>query len=67
MDFNKIEDELVQQRSTVEKVTDKGGELLEERVGHASEIDKGEKELASFLDKRAQAETAAPEPHADPA
>jgi antitoxin protein of toxin-antitoxin system len=56
MDFNKIEDELVQQRSTVEKVVDKGGETVEQRVGHKSEIDKGEQEVASFLDKRAQQE-----------
>jgi hypothetical protein len=54
MNFDKIEDELVQQRSTVEKVVDKGGETLEQRVGHKSEIDKGEQALASFLDKRAQ-------------
>ncbi len=56
MDFNKIEEELVQQRSTVEKVVDKGGDTLAQRVGHKSEIDKGEQELASLLDKRAQQE-----------
>ena len=56
MDFKKIEDELVQQRSTVEKVVDKGGDTVAQRVGHKSEIDKGEQELASFLDKRAQQE-----------
>ena len=57
MDFAKIEEELVEQRSTVEKVADKGGELLEGRVGHASEIDKGEQELSSFLDKKAKSQT----------
>ena len=56
MDFGKIEQELVDQRATVEKVVDKGGEALEGRVGHKSEIDKGEQELASFLDKRAAQE-----------
>ena len=53
MDFGKIEQELVEQRATVEKVVDKGGETLAGRIGHESEIDKGEQELASFLDKRA--------------
>jgi hypothetical protein len=53
MDFGKMENELVEQRATVEKVVDKGGETLEGRVGHKSEIDQGEQQLASFLDKRA--------------
>ncbi len=56
MDFGKIEQELVDQRATVEKVADKGGETLEQRVGHKSEIDKGEQELVSFLDQRAAAD-----------
>jgi len=53
MDFSKIEHELVEQRATVEKVVDKGGETLAGRVGHQSEIDKGEQQLDSFLDKQA--------------
>ena len=53
MDFGKIEEELVEQRSTVEKVVDEGGKTLEGRVGHASEIDKGEQEVASLLNKQA--------------
>lgn len=57
MDFAKIEQELVDQRATVEKVVDQGGQKLEERVGHKSEIDKGEQELASFLDQRAAGES----------
>jgi hypothetical protein len=56
MDFGKIEEELVAQRATVDKVVDKGGETLEQRVGHKSEIEKGEQELSSFLDKRAAAD-----------
>jgi hypothetical protein len=56
MDFSKIEEELVDQRATVDKVVDKGGETLEQRVGHKSEIEKGEQELSSFLDKRAAAD-----------
>ena len=54
MDFGSIEQELVDQRATVEKVVDAAGETLAQRVGHQSEIDKGEQELASLLDKQAQ-------------
>jgi hypothetical protein len=57
MDFGDIEKELVERRSTVEKLAAKGGELLEGRVGHANEIDKGEQALTSFLDKQAASET----------
>ena len=56
MDFADIEKDLVEQRSTVEKVAGEGGKLIEGRVGHASEIDKGEQELTSFLDKKAASE-----------
>ena len=41
MNFGDIEKELIEQRATVEKIAGKGGELLEGKVGHASEIDKG--------------------------
>lgn len=54
MDLNKIEEELVEQRSTVEKIVDRGGDTLAGRIGHKSEIDKGEQELSSLLEKRAQ-------------
>ena len=57
MNFGDIEKDLVEQRSTVEKVAGEGGKLLEGKVGHASEIDKGEQELTSFLDKQAGSET----------
>ena len=56
MNFGDIEKELVEQRSTVEKVAGEGGEFLEGKVGHKSEIDKGEQELTSFLDKQAGSE-----------
>ena len=56
MNFGDIEKELIEQRGTVEKIAGKGGEMLEGKVGHASEIDKGEKELNSFLDKQAGSE-----------